>query len=104
MILAGHALGVLFGAAGAIVGASVAGLADVDAVSVSMARLAPGTLSPNDATLAILAAVVTNTLSKIGIGAATGRGRFAVEITIMALLCLAAGAVAAVAAFAIFGR
>jgi hypothetical protein len=35
--------------------------------------------------------VVSNTLSKVVIGAVIGRGRFAVDIAIMAALCLATG-------------
>jgi hypothetical protein len=37
---------------------------------------------------------VSNNLSKIAIGAAVGRGAFAVEIAAMAILCFVAGAVA----------
>jgi hypothetical protein len=44
--------------------------------------------------LAILAAVISNNVSKVVIGAAVGRGAFAVEIAIMAALCFAAGALA----------
>jgi uncharacterized membrane protein (DUF4010 family) len=94
IVLAGRALGENLGAAGAIVGALALGLADVDAVTVSMARLTPEPLSPQSASLAILAAVVSNNLSKIGIGAVAGRGAFAIEIALMAALCLAAGAIA----------
>lgn len=94
IVLTGRALGENLGAAGAIVGALALGLADVDAVTVSMSRLTPQPLSLNDASLAILAAVVSNNLSKIAIGAAVGRGAFAVEIAAMAILCFVAGAVA----------
>jgi hypothetical protein len=38
--------------------------------------------------------VVSNNLSKIAIGAAVGRGAFAIEIAVMAGLCFAAGALA----------
>jgi uncharacterized membrane protein (DUF4010 family) len=92
IVLVGRALGENLGAAGAIVGAIALGVADVDAVTVSMSRLAPQPLSLNDAALAILAAVISNNLSKVGIGIVAGRGAFAVEITAMAILCLAAGA------------
>src|SRR5262249_37294881 len=94
IVVAGRALGENLGAAGAIVGALALGLADVDAVTVSMSRLTPQPLSLQNAALAILAAVVGNNLSKIAIGAAVGRGAFAVEIAIMAALCFAAGALA----------
>jgi uncharacterized membrane protein (DUF4010 family) len=92
IVLAGRALGENLGAAGAIVGALALGLADVDAVTVSMSRLTPQPLSLHDAALAILAAVVSNNASKTVIGAVVGRGAFAIEIGLMAILCLAAGA------------
>jgi uncharacterized membrane protein (DUF4010 family) len=78
------------------------GFADVDSVTVSLAQLAPDPLSPRDAALAVLAAVAGNTASKVGIGMALGRGRFAAEVAGMALACaLAGGAVLwAVLAFA----
>src|SRR5215468_9288369 len=73
IIVLGRALGEAFGATGAVAGAIVVGLVDVDAVTVSMARLTPDTLSRAHAVLAILAAVASATLSTIAIGAATGR-------------------------------
>ncbi|HWL73236.1 MAG TPA: DUF4010 domain-containing protein, partial [Burkholderiaceae bacterium] len=94
MIVVSRLIGEHFGATGAIIGAAVAGLADVDAISVSMARLAPQTLAPRIAALAILVAVATDTISKIAIGAAIGRGRFALEIAIMALGSIVVGACA----------
>ena len=94
IVLMGRVLGESLGAAGAIVGALALGLADVDAVTVSMARLTPQPLSLQSAALAILAAVVSNNLSKIVIGAAVGRGTFAVEIAAMAVLCFIAGGAA----------
>lgn len=94
IVLAGRALGEWLGAAGAILGSLALGLADVDAVTVSMARLAPQPLSPQSAVLAILAAVLSNTLSKIAIGAIIGRGAFAAEIAAMAAGCIAAAGVA----------
>jgi uncharacterized membrane protein (DUF4010 family) len=57
-----------------------------------MARLAPQPLSPASATYAILAAVASNTVSKLVLGAVVGRGAFAVEIAVVSLASLAAGA------------
>jgi uncharacterized membrane protein (DUF4010 family) len=94
VILAGRALAQGFGAAATALGALAMGLADVDALTVSLARLAPQTLSIDGATYAILAGVTSNTLSKIAIGGAIGRGRFAVKIAAVSLACLAAGAAA----------
>lgn len=86
-----------------IAGASIVGLVDVDAISVSLARMTPQSLAEGDAITAVLAAVVADTVSKIAIGAAIGRGRFAMKITTMAAGCLAAGAAAFWAALAIVG-
>jgi uncharacterized membrane protein (DUF4010 family) len=71
------------------------GLVDVDAITVSMARLVPAALTSSHAAIAILVAVTTDTISKIGIGAAIGHGRFALAISAMAFLCIAAGGLAA---------
>jgi uncharacterized membrane protein (DUF4010 family) len=94
VILVGRVLGESLGGTGAIVGAGVIGVADVDAVTVSLAKLAPQPISGRDATFAILTAVATNTLSKIMIGSVIGRGRFAIEIIILTLGCFAPAAVA----------
>jgi uncharacterized membrane protein (DUF4010 family) len=68
IIVLGRAVGETFGATGAVAGAVVVGLADVDAVTVSMLRLTPETLTGAQAALAILAAVASDTVSKIAIG------------------------------------
>jgi uncharacterized membrane protein (DUF4010 family) len=98
IVLAGRALGEWLGTTGAIVGAFALGLADVDAVTVSMARLTPQPLSLPNAALAILAAVASNNIAKTAIGAVAGRGAFALEIGLMALLCFGAAAMAYLAA------
>ena len=101
VIVVGRVVGEWLGGIGAIVGAAVIGLVDVDAITVSVARLTPQPLGNQDATIAILGAVATNTISKIAIGGIIGRGRFALEITAMALAYFAAGAVALWATLAI---
>jgi uncharacterized membrane protein (DUF4010 family) len=90
IIVLGRAVGESFGAQGAIIGAIVVGLVDVDSVTISMARLTPSTLTFDSAAYAILAAVASDTVSKVAIGAVIGRGRFAAEIAVMAVVCLAA--------------
>jgi uncharacterized membrane protein (DUF4010 family) len=92
VIVLGRMIGERFGGPGAIIGAVFIGLADVDSITVSMARLTPGLLSAESAAVAILAAVASNTVSKIAIGAVVGRGRFAYLIAVMALACLVTGA------------
>src|SRR5215831_13962231 len=100
IIVLGRALGEAFGATGAVTGAIVVGLVDVDAVTVSMVRLTPDTLSRAQAVLAILAAVASDTVSKIAIGAAIGRGWFAADLAVLASGCLAVGGAAAWLTFA----
>ena len=66
-----------FGSEGAFVLAAISGLVDVDAVSLSMARLAPTGLDIGSATSAVLIAVVANSLSKIGLATTAGGMRLA---------------------------
>src|SRR5499427_6717554 len=101
IIVLGRAVGEAFGATGAVAGAIFVGLVDVDAVTVSMLRLTPDTLSRTQAVLAILAAVASDTVSKIAIGAAIGRGWFAADLAVLACGCLALGGAAAWLTFAV---
>jgi uncharacterized membrane protein (DUF4010 family) len=94
VIVLGRMVGQYFGGTGAIIGAFFVGLADVDSTTVSMARLTPEPLSAESAAFAILAAVASNTVSKVAIGGVVGRGKFAYLIAGMALACLIAGAAA----------
>jgi uncharacterized membrane protein (DUF4010 family) len=80
-----------FGALGAMGGAAAMGLFDVDAMTVSMARLVPRPLDPHGASFAILAGVASNTFSKMLIAAFFGRGRFALEIAVVCVGCVLAG-------------
>src|SRR6516162_6962141 len=75
VIVVGRVVGEWLGGIGAIVGAAIVGLVDVDAITVSVARLAPEPLGNQAATIAILSAVATDTISKIAIGSVIGRGR-----------------------------
>jgi uncharacterized membrane protein (DUF4010 family) len=94
IIILGRLVGESYGATGATIGAIFVGLADVDSVTVAISRLAPSTLSNWNAAVAILAAVASDTVSKVAIGAALGRGRFARDIVLLAALCLVAGGLA----------
>jgi uncharacterized membrane protein (DUF4010 family) len=94
IIIIGRALGEGAGTTGAILGAAALGFADVDSVTIAMARLVPQPLGLRGATYAILAAVATNTLSKLAIGAIVGRGRFAVAIAVMSVGAALAGVLA----------
>ncbi len=94
VIVLGRAVGEGFGAYGAIAGALVVGLVDVDSVTVSISRLTPYPLGPEYVVYAILAAVASNTLAKVAIGAVAGSFWFAIEISAMALSWALAGGAA----------
>jgi uncharacterized membrane protein (DUF4010 family) len=91
MELASRALAEQFGGAGAIVAALAAGVGDVDAVVISMAKLAPATLQLRDAALAAMVAVVANTIAKLGIGGAAGSRAFALYVAAATAVALIAG-------------
>jgi uncharacterized membrane protein (DUF4010 family) len=98
MEVVARALAEQFGGAGALIGALVAGIADVDAVTVSMAKLAPAPLTVQAAALAVLVAVASNAAGKLAIGVFVGGGRFALAVAGATGAALAAGAVAWLAA------
>ena len=104
VIVVGRLVGEWLGGVGAIIGAAVVGLVDVDAIMVSLAGLSPQPLDTQDASIAVLSAVAANTLSKIAIGGIIGRGRFALEIVAIALACLTVGALALWMTLAILHR
>jgi uncharacterized membrane protein (DUF4010 family) len=60
IVVAGRAISERAGAAGAILGAAAMGIADVDAITVSIASLGSRVLSDQSAALAVLSAVATN--------------------------------------------
>jgi uncharacterized membrane protein (DUF4010 family) len=97
LIVAGRAIVERFGSTGILPGAAAMGLFDVDAMTVSMSRLVPESLAASTAALAILIGVVSNTLTKVAIAAAIGRGRFAFQVAAVAAACIVAGGVAFVA-------
>ncbi len=88
-----------FGEAGSVVSAALAGLVDVDAVTLATARQAShGGLPIGTASVAITTAVVSNTLVKCAIAWAAGGRRFARAPTIAFAVTVAVGlAIAAVA-------
>ncbi|MEO6185130.1 MAG: DUF4010 domain-containing protein [Steroidobacteraceae bacterium] len=94
LIVAGRLISEHFGNSATIASAVAMGLFDVDAMTVSMTRLAPDALAPRIQTLAILAGVASNTVLKVLIAAFLGRGRFALHVAAICLACLVAGALA----------
>ncbi len=91
LILAGRLIYEKLGAAGAIGGAAVMGLFDVDAMTVSMTRLMPQPMSAEGASWAILAGVASNTFTKVVIGGFIGRGGFGLRIAAVCTACTVAG-------------
>jgi uncharacterized membrane protein (DUF4010 family) len=67
---------VYFGEAGIYAAGIVSGLADVDAITLTMASLVGTTLSSNVAVTAIILAAVTNTLVKLAIAYVLGTREF----------------------------
>jgi uncharacterized membrane protein (DUF4010 family) len=93
-----------FGDAGVLVTAAISGLVDVDAVTVSMTRLASGAdggLSIAVAGAAILLATIVNQLVKVAITGAIAGRRLALMTTAAVAAQFAAGAVAFAAAAAL---
>jgi uncharacterized membrane protein (DUF4010 family) len=79
------------GSSGAYALAAVSGLADVDAVTLSMSRLAGGDLGVATSALAILLAAAVNTVAKVALGWFAGGREPGIRLAIGAGLALAAG-------------
>jgi uncharacterized membrane protein (DUF4010 family) len=86
------------GDAGVLVVAAVSGLADVDALTLSMTRLAPGSVAAATAALAIAIAAGVNTVVKAAMATTVGMARMGVIMGGVSAASLAAAA----AAFALF--
>jgi uncharacterized membrane protein (DUF4010 family) len=86
-----------FGARGMYVAAALAGLADVDAVTIAFTRLGPDTGGWQAPAAAVTIAVVMNTLVKLGIALVAGAEQFrlyvATALGIMAILGAGVGTV-----------
>lgn len=85
-----------FGQSGLLVSAAASGLADVDAITVSVARMHAEGLDTGLAVGAVIVAVVTNTLVKVGLALGLGGRRVGLGV---ALVLVPAGAVGALVAF-----
>jgi uncharacterized membrane protein (DUF4010 family) len=76
--------------------AATSGLADVDSISLSLARMVPDPLAPATAAHAIVLAALSNTLAKAVLAALLGGRRLALYGGGTLLLTLAVGALCAV--------
>lgn len=83
-----------FGNAGILATAAASGIADVDAISISMARMASQTVEPKLAAQAILIAVAMNTLAKAVMAAWVGGSKLGSRVGTFSLFGVAAGVAA----------
>jgi len=82
------------GSAGAYVLAALSGLADVDAIALTMVRLGRVEIGPDDAMKAILLAAAVNTAAKAAMGWYAGGARMGLILTTVSVLAIAAGGAA----------
>jgi uncharacterized membrane protein (DUF4010 family) len=78
------------GDSGAFAVAALSGLADVDAVTLSLARMSGARLAIEAAALAVLVAVTSNTLSKTVMAAWVGGGSFGILVCLVNIAAMAA--------------
>ena len=95
IMVVSRALSAAYGGQGAIALAAAAGLADVDAITLSLTELADSVMSPANAAAAILTAVVANCLSKTVLAFFAGGRRFGVRYLAGSAAAVAAGGLAA---------
>jgi uncharacterized membrane protein (DUF4010 family) len=84
-----------FGNAGLMASAFALGLTDVDALTASMASRVAGGLAADVGAVAIVTGILSNSLTKLGITLAIGRGRFRVVTAIGLVAMTLAGLAAA---------
>jgi uncharacterized membrane protein (DUF4010 family) len=94
VVLATHYFQVWFGTAGVYAVAALSGITDVDAVTVSMARMTGTALTPEAAAVAAFVAVSVNNAVKAGIALAVGGRGFGLRVAAVYAAVVAVGAVA----------
>lgn len=82
------------GSSGAYALALVSGLADVDAISLSMARHGGEAIGWRAASLAVLLAVLSNTVAKVGVAWILGGSAMGLRLAAASILALGAGGAA----------
>jgi uncharacterized membrane protein (DUF4010 family) len=83
-----------FGNAGLVATAAFAGLTDVDAATISMARAAGEGVGAADAAQAVAAAILANTLLKLVLGLVFGSGAFRLAVSAgLGAICVAIGVI-----------
>ncbi len=92
------ALTELLGDQGGLALAAIAGIADVDAITLSMTEVTGQAIAPGIAALSILVAVVTNSLSKSVLAMIAGGLRFGLAYLAVSLAAILAGGLIALTA------
>lgn len=92
-----------FGNAGLFASAFALGLTDVDALTASMTQRVSGGLGAEVGALAIAVGILSNSITKLGIALAIGRGRFRL-FTAVGLVAMTLAGLAAVAALGLPSR
>lgn len=96
VMLAAEILRNLYGNIGVLVLAALSGIADVDALTLSMARLGGKDIGLDTASLAILIAAGVNTISKAVLAASTGGRKVGLLVGSVSAVALAGGAAAVI--------
>jgi uncharacterized membrane protein (DUF4010 family) len=92
ILLASHGASHYFADAGVYFSAALAGLADVDAISLSIARMhEQGTIGPATAQTGLVIAATSNTLVKIGLAGVLGSRALAARVALGLLAGVVAG-------------
>ncbi len=91
IMIAAKALTAWAGSWGAFGLAAVSGLADVDAITLTMSRLGAGELLSETAAAAILLAAAVNTVAKVGLGWFAGGATPGLRLAVGAALAIALG-------------
>lgn len=94
VLVAGKLLQQAYGGAGVMVLAAISGIADVDAITISIARMSPADMAPNSAALTIGLAVGVNGVAKVAMAAYAGGWRCALPFGLISFLAMAAGGAA----------
>lgn len=96
ILFASKAADIYFGSAGIYIASIISGVADVDAITISMAFLARDTISPETAVTAITLASISNTIIKFLIALFFGTRKFGQLIGIIFAVIIAIGLIAVI--------
>ncbi len=96
VILAAELVRRMFGGVGVLVVAALSGVVDVDAVTISMAKMAGGDIYPITAARAIMIAIAVNTISKTIMAGSVGNRKVGLLVGGISAAALAAGLAVAI--------